>query len=418
MKARFESTTLVGASAVQEAEGIVRQCVHCGFCLATCPTYQLEQNELDSPRGRIYLITSLLEGGKATAETHLHLDRCLTCRSCETTCPSGVQYGRLLDIGRQAAEQGVPRGLMDQLRRSLLRRVLLARGLFAALLGLGRMLRPLLPATLQRKIPLLRAVDWPAARHPRRMLALDGCVQPALAPSINASAARVLDAIGISLLRVPTVRCCGALSQHLSATDEALAFARQNIEAWWPHVEAGAEAIVMTASGCGATVIEYGHLLRDDPAFAAKAARISALTRDLTEVLQAELPALQQRLAGPAVAPSKRVAFHSPCTLQHGLKLRGLAEPLLSLAGFELTAVAEPHLCCGSAGTYSILQPEYSGRLLRRKIAALTLGGPEVIATANIGCLTQLQSGTAVPVRHWMERVLESLSKQVSDVVP
>jgi len=395
-------------SARAEAEAIIGKCVHCGFCLATCPTYQLEQNELDSPRGRIYLIKSMLEGGPASAQTQHHLDRCLTCRACETTCPSGVEYGRLIDIGRHVAEHRATRRPAQRVSRLFLRRLLLNRWLFTVLLTFGRLARPFMPSALQRKIPVRRPSAWPTPRHTRQMLVLDGCVQPVLAPSINAAAARVLDAVGITLVRVPKVRCCGALSQHLSAVDEAAAFARRNIDAWWPLLETGAEAIVMTASGCGVHVGEYGHLLRDDPLYAAKAARVSALTLDLSEVVAAEMPALRQALAA---APSSglRTAFHSPCTLQHGQRLRGVVEPLLIAAGFELSAVAEPHLCCGSAGTYSILQPRYSVRLRRRKIAALTLAAPNVIATANIGCFAQLQSGTALPVRHWIELLAERL---------
>jgi glycolate oxidase iron-sulfur subunit len=390
-----------------EADAILRKCVHCGFCLATCPTYTLLGDELDSPRGRIYLMKQALEGAAVTERTRLHLDRCLTCRSCETTCPSGVQYGRLVDIGRELVEKKAPRPAGERLRRWFLRKGLLARPLFAFALGVGRALRGVLPASLARKVPERREPGaWPATRHARRMLALNGCVQPALAPSIDAAAARVLDRIGISLVVVPSSGCCGAVSQHLNAPDEALGYVKANIDAWWPQVEAGAEAIVMTASGCGAMVAEYGHLLRNDAQYAAKAARISELTKDLSEVLAAESDSLA-RIVRPG--KSERIAFHSPCSLQHGLKVRGQAETVLRAAGFTLTIVPEAHLCCGSAGTYSILQPELSRTLLRNKLRGLMHEKPERIATANIGCLTHLATGADRPVRHWIELLDERL---------
>lgn len=385
----------------QEADAILRSCVHCGFCTATCPTYQLLGDELDSPRGRIYLIKQVLEGGPVTDKTQLHLDRCLTCRSCETTCPSGVRYGRLIDIGRAVVEEKVPRSFAERVQRRWLRAVIAHPRRFAALLGIGRLLRPLLPAALREKVPAAQAspaASWPAPRHARKMLVLDGCVQPSVAPNTNAAAARVLDKLGVSLMRAGGAGCCGALSHHLSAHEEALDFMRRNIDAWWPHVAAGAEAIVMTASGCGAVVKEYGLLLRHDPAYASKAARISALTKDVSEVLAGEdLRALS------ATSESRRIAFHSPCTLQHGQAIAGVVESLLRRSGYELTPVADAHLCCGSAGTYSILQPELSQRLRKNKLDALGTGAPHVIATANVGCQLHLQGGTAVPVRHWIE---------------
>ena len=395
-----------------EAEAILRKCVHCGFCLATCPTYRLLGDELDSPRGRIYLMKQALEGAPVTERTQLHLDRCLTCRSCETTCPSGVQYGRLVDIGRELVEEKVPRAPLERFKRWALRRALLIRPLFALGLGLGRLLRSVLPESLANQVPERReAGAWPAARHARRMLVLRGCVQPAIAPSIDAAAARVLDRLGISLLVAEGSGCCGAVSHHLGAPREALDFVRANIEAWWPHVEGGAEAIVMTASGCGAMVAEYGHLLRNDPAYAAKAERITALSKDLAEVLAAESEALA-KLVAPASTPQK-VAYHAPCSQQHGLKVRGTAESILRVAGLELTAVPDAHLCCGSAGTYSILQPELSRSLVRNKLRALMTGKPDVIATANIGCLTHLESAAVRPVRHWIE-VLETRIKGIN----
>jgi len=383
----------------READAILRSCVHCGFCTATCPTYQLLGDELDSPRGRIYLIKQVLEGGPVTEKTQLHLDRCLTCRSCETTCPSGVRYGRLVDIGRAMVEEKVPRSLGERMQRGVLRALIPYPHRFAALLSIGRVLRPFLPRALRKKIPAAQAaVPWPAARHARKMLVLDGCVQPAVAPATNAAAARVLDRLGVSLIRATGAGCCGALSHHLSVHEEALDFMRRNIDAWWPHVEAGAEAIVMTASGCGAVVKDYGALLHDDPAYAAKAAHISALTKDLGEILASEELDLLAVNGG-----GRKVAFHSPCTLQHGQKIDGVVESLLRRCGYQLTAVADAHLCCGSAGTYSILQPQLSQQLLANKLAALQAGAPDIIVTANIGCQMHLQSGAAVQVRHWVE---------------
>ena len=388
----------------READAILRKCVHCGFCTATCPTYQLLGDELDGPRGRIYLVKQVLEGAVPTERTRLHLDRCLSCRSCESTCPSGVQYGRLADIGRGIVEKRVGRGFWQALQRAVLSNVLPRTGIFAFFLLLGRTMRPLLPAFLQDKIPAAGSPPgtWPAARHARKMLALAGCVQPALAPRINAAAARVLDAMGVSLVQAPGAGCCGALRFHLNDQAAGRADMRALIDAWWPMVERGeVEAIVMTASGCGSFVREYAHHLREDPAYFEKAKRISAMTRDLCEVVQEkDLPEAGKRL---------RVAFQSPCSLQHGQQLRGKVEALLAAAGHELAPVAEAHLCCGSAGTYSILQPELSGTLRERKLAALgdgaPAGAPDCIATANIGCLTHLQAGTRTPVRHWIELI-------------
>jgi glycolate oxidase iron-sulfur subunit len=382
----------------RDAEEILRSCVHCGFCTATCPTYQLLGDERDGPRGRIYLIKQVLEGEKASEKTQLHLDRCLTCRACETTCPSGVRYGRLLDIGRIVVESQVRRPWLDRIQRGLLRAILPYPKRFAPLARLGRFLRPLAPSVLRKKIPAAtRAPAWPQSSHPRKMLVLEGCVQPSLAPSINAAAARVFDRLGISLVRAEGAGCCGALSYHLSAHEEGKGFMRRNIDAWLPYLDEGVETIVMTATGCGLMVKEYGEVLKHDSAYADKAARIAAMTKDLVEVLAGEdLSTLE-----PDV--SRKLAFHSPCTLQHGQKLNGMVERLLSGLGFELTPVADPHLCCGSAGTYSLLQPDISDRLLAKKVATLEAGHPDVIATANIGCLTHIQSGTEVPVRHWIE---------------
>jgi glycolate oxidase iron-sulfur subunit len=395
----------------READAVLRKCVHCGFCLATCPTYTLLGDELDSPRGRIYLMKQMLEGAPVTRRTQLHLDRCLTCRACETTCPSGVEYGKLVDIGRDLVEQRVARPAGSRLQRWLLARTLPHRGLFGAALALGRAFKGLLPRSLARNIPQSRpAGDWPAPRHARRMVVLGGCVQPSIAPSINAAAARVLDRLGISLVEADGAGCCGGVTYHLNEQARALAFMKANIDAWWPHVEKGAEAIVITASGCGTMVEDYGRLLSGDPAYRDKAARISELAKDVSEVVEAERGKLAGLRAGGQPA---RVAFHSPCSLQHGLKIRGVVESILRDAGFTLVPVADAHLCCGSAGTYSILQPELSHRLLADKVRNLEAGSPQLVATANIGCLAHIQSGTALDVRHWIE-LLDEKWGQVS----
>ncbi|MCE2989887.1 MAG: glycolate oxidase subunit GlcF [Nitrosomonadaceae bacterium] len=397
-----------GTAQGEEAEAILRKCVHCGFCLATCPTYNLLGDELDSPRGRIYLMKQVLEGAEPTAKTQLHLDRCLTCRACETTCPSGVQYGRLVDIGRDIVEKKVGRGTVDGLQRRALKTLLPQTALFDVGLTVGRAVKPLLPGALAKKITDKRAPgDWPAARHARKMLVLQGCVQPAMAPSINHATARVLDRLGISLVVAPNAGCCGAIPHHLNDAEAGHTMAKRNIDAWWPMIEAGAEAIVVTASGCGTMVAEYGHLLRDDVAYAEKAARVSALFRDVSQVIAAEVDALSAALRATAPGVAQRIAFHSPCSLQHGLKIRGVVEGLLRDAGFTLTNVPDGHLCCGSAGTYSLLQPELSQQLLSNKVRALESGAPDLVATANIGCLAHIEGGlrasSATPIRHWVE---------------
>jgi glycolate oxidase iron-sulfur subunit len=389
----------------KEAEAILRACVHCGFCTATCPTYQLLGDELDGPRGRIYLIKEALEGAEVTAKTQLHLDRCLTCRSCETTCPSGVRYGRLVDIGRKFVDDRVGRSAADATRRVALRRGLLSRSLFGTALRLGRWAKPLLPRRLAASIPPAhRAGAWPTARHARKVLIPAGCVQPSLAPNIDAATARVLDRAGISAIAVDDGGgCCGALSYHLSAHDEARELARRNIDAWWPHIERGAEAIVVTASGCGVMVREYDHLLAQDPTYAARAKRVAALARDPVELVAAQWAELAPRIDRRKAA--SRVAFHPPCTLQHGMQIRGEVERLLADAGYTLLPVTDAHLCCGSAGTYSILQADLANQLKANKLQALEAHAPDVIATANIGCMTHLQSGTPIPIRHWVELI-------------
>jgi len=392
----------------READAILRRCVHCGFCNATCPTYQLLGEELDGPRGRIYLIKQLLEGEGDADTVRTHLDRCLTCRSCETTCPSGVKYSRLLDIGREQAERQGTRPWQQRVMRWGLRQLLPFPRRFALLLGLARVLRPLLPQSWATALPAVNKASVAGAniavRHPRRVILLDGCVQSVAAPEINCAAARVLDHLGISVQRVTDGGCCGAVEQHLSAPQVAAQRMRRNIDAWWPLTEAGAEAIVSTASACGLQVKDYGHLLRDDPLYADKAQRISAQVKDIAELV-ADSP------APSSAGPRPRVAFHSPCTLQHGQRLGGVVEQILRDWGFELTPVADGHLCCGSAGAYSLLQPVLSDRLRADKLVALRRGSPQVIASANIGCLMHLRQGaeSSLPVRHWVELLADCL---------
>ncbi|HWI12791.1 MAG TPA: glycolate oxidase subunit GlcF, partial [Burkholderiales bacterium] len=363
----------------------------------------------DGPRGRIYLIKQVLEGGPVSSRTQLHLDRCLSCRSCETTCPSGVQYARLLDIGREVVEKRVPRDKVDAAKRTALRRVLPGGTVFGAAVQAGQWMRWMLPPALKRKVPpAARDVrGWPRTVHARKVVVLDGCVQPSLSPNTNGAAARVLDKLGITVLRAPRSGCCGAVSLHLNAEHEALDYMRRNIDAWWPLVEQGAEAILITATGCASVVKDYGYQLARDAAYAAKAKRISDIAKDISEVLIAEQPRLRQLLKR---SPSQRYAFQSPCSLQHGLKMPGKVEALLTSLGFELTPVRDAHLCCGSAGTYSLLQPEIAEKLLQNKVKALLGGAPDTILTANIGCQMHIQTGTRVPVRHWIETLDDLLS--------
>ena len=394
----------------REAEAILRTCVHCGFCNATCPTYQLLGDELDGPRGRIYQIKQVLEGSPPTATTQLHLDRCLTCTNCETTCPSGVRYGRLVEIGRAVVEERSPRPPAQQRQRALLRTALTNRWLFATAVRLGRSLRFALPASLRSKLPPSRPSGERARGvHARKVILLKGCVQPMLIPNIDAATSRVLDRFGIETVVAPGSGCCGSVDLHMSATARAQARARQNIDAWWPLVEAGAEAILINASGCTVTAKDYGHLLRDDAAYAERAERIAGLVRDIAEFV----PPLLTDAAKTSLAPEapNRVAFHPPCTLQHTQKIRGTVESALRALGAELVPVAEAHFCCGSAGTYSILQPELSQQLRARKLENLQRAKPDMILSSNIGCLTYIESAADVPVRHWIEWVDARLSK-------
>ena len=388
----------------QEAEAILRKCVHCGFCTATCPTYQLLGDELDGPRGRIYLIKQVLEGETPTRDTQLHLDRCLTCRNCETTCPSGVQYGHLIDIGRKLVDEKVPRPASEQAMRWALKEGLNSP-LFAPAMKLGQTVRSLLPGGIKAKVPEARSSgNLPTQTHERKVLLLAGCVQPAMSPNINSATARVLDACGIQTVVEPLAGCCGGVKFHLNDQDAAIVQMKNNIDAWWPHVVNGAEAIVMNASGCGVTVKDYGHILRNDAVYAEKAKRISELTKDLSELLPDLLPALRQRIQPQTAQAQGLMAFHPPCTLQHGQQLKGGVETHLNQLGFTLkVANTEAHLCCGSAGTYSVLQPVIATQLRDRKLGNLNEMQPRAILSANIGCITHLQSGTQVPVRHWVE---------------
>ncbi len=404
-----------GSADGEAAAAILRKCVHCGFCTATCPTYQLLGDELDGPRGRIYLIKAVLEGVAPSRKTQIHLDRCLTCRNCESTCPSGVNYGQLLDIGRKLVDARVKRPRGEGALRWALRQGL-PSPLFAPAMRLGQTLRPLLPGVLQGKVPARQdAGPWPSAVHARKVLLLAGCVQPAMSPNINRASARVLDAAGIQSVIAPGAGCCGAVKFHLNDQDGGKNQMRANIDAWWPHL-AQVEAILMNASGCGVMVKEYGHLLQDDPLYAAKAARISALTRDLSEWLPELSGLLADRVLPERAAQAGAIAFHPPCTLQHGQRLRGGVEQHLGRLGFNIRVTGvEAHLCCGSAGTYSVLNPGLSGELRARKLghlnATFDTGKPDLIVSANIGCITHLQSGTTTPVRHWVEVLDQALHK-------
>ncbi len=394
----------------QAAEAILRKCVHCGFCTATCPTYQLLGDELDGPRGRIYLMKQVLEGAPVTRSTQQHLDRCLTCRNCETTCPSGVEYGALVDIGRRIVDAKVERPALEKAARWLLKEGLTSP-LFAPAMQVGQALRPLLPKVLKNKVPAASpAKPWPSREHPRKVLLLTGCVQPAMMPNINSATARVLDAAGIQTLVASSAGCCGALRSHLGDHAGGLEDMRRNIDAWWPLLQAHKpEAIVMNASGCGVAVKDYGHALAADPAYAHKATLVSALTRDLSELLPDLVEALRGKVQPGAVT---QLAFHPPCTLQHGQKLRGGVEAHLGALGFTVQiAGSESHLCCGSAGTYSVLQPTLATQLRDRKLHHLVPLGAQVIVSANIGCIQHLQSGTKTKVRHWVEVLDEAIPK-------
>jgi len=389
----------------KEADAIIRSCVHCGFCTATCPTYQLLGDELDSPRGRIYLMKQMLEGHSVSRKTQVHLDRCLSCRSCETTCPSGVQYGRLIDIGRELIDQQVTRSFFIRLQRYVLRKILPYPKRFSCLLKPAQYFKPLLPTSIKQKIPHKQNnTSWPAQTKLRKMLVLQGCVQSVTTPNTNSATANILNKLGIDLITAKEAGCCGAVSQHLSAKHEALDFMRNNIDAWWPFIEQGVEALVMTASGCGVMVKEYVDLLKNDPEYADKAKKVSELAKDISEILTEEnLTKDHFKLS------TQKIAFQNPCSLQHGQQLNGVVESLLKQYGFTLTQIDDAHLCCGSAGTYSILQKKLSQQLLDNKLATLQKHQPDLIVSANIGCQLHLQSQSNVQVKHWVELLNEHL---------
>ena len=396
---------------IRSSERILRTCVHCGFCTATCPTYVLLGDELDSPRGRIYLVKQMLEGGKPVTDRVVrHIDRCLSCLSCMTTCPSGVHYMHLVDHARKHIEHEFRRPWADRALRGLLAMVLPRPWLFRlALLG-AAVSRPLVPLLPERLAAMLRlapatvpgpsAVDRPQvfpAQGPRRarVALLGGCAQPVLAPEINEATIRLLTRHGVEVVMAAGAGCCGALTHHMGKEAPALRSARANIDAWLAEAERGGlDAVVVNASGCGTTLKDYGFMLRDDPAYAERAARVAGMAKDVTELLDG-LGLL------PAVADTDMVvAYHSACSMQHGQRIRQEPKRLLAAAGFVVVEPAESHLCCGSAGTYNLLQPAIAARLGARKVANLEGLRPDVIAAGNIGCLTQIGSGTAIPVVH------------------
>ncbi len=383
----------------RRADAILRACVHCGFCNATCPTYLLTGDELDGPRGRIYLVKEMLEADAPSSVARDHLDRCLTCRACETTCPSGVAYGELAEIGRNFVEARGRRATVDRLARDALVRVVSSPERLAFFARLGRAFRALLPGYLARAVPRI-SLRRPVAlkNHARRVVVLDGCAQRVTTPEVNAALARILDAADVKVVRVADEACCGSLALHLGQAERARAAMRANVDALYTTA-VGAEAIVSTASGCGVTVKEYGRLLADDPLYAERAQWVAEHTCDAAEYLDRIGAELSRR------HPATTVAWHAPCTLQHGQRVNGVVEKLLQRAGYELAPVAEAHLCCGSAGTYSVLQPKLADDLRRRKLGALTATNADVIATANVGCQLHLRDGTEIPVRHWLELV-------------
>jgi len=402
--------------AIEEAEGILRKCVHCGFCTATCPTYVLLGDELDSPRGRIYLIKDMLENDRpADARVATHLDRCLSCLSCMTTCPSGVNYMHLIDHARHHVEKTFARPTGDRLLRALLARVLPSPGLFRLALKAARLAGPLaalapgrmkgMVAMAPDRLPAqgapLEGRTFPAEGKRRMRVALmPGCAQQVLSPQINAATIRVLTRHGCEVVVARDGGCCGALVHHMGRADEALAAARRNVAAWSALADdGGLDAVAINASGCGTTVKDYGFLLRDDPDWAERAARVSGLARDVSELL-AEID------IAPSGKPSGlRVAYHAACSLQHGQQIRTQPKAVLAAAGFEVREVPEGHLCCGSAGTYNLLQPAIAERLRARKVANIESTGAQVVAAGNLGCIVQIASGTRLPVVHSVELI-------------
>lgn len=388
----------------EEAAAIVRSCVHCGFCNATCPTYQLTGDELEGPRGRIYLIKSMLEDGVIGDATLTHLDQCLVCRNCETTCPSGVDYGRLLDVVKPYVKDAVALSAGARLERWLLTRIVPYPSRFAPFVASGRLLRPLMPARLKRLVPASPSIQTRNYEtHAREILLLGGCAQPVMNPAIDAAAQAVFNALGITLQRCPGVDCCGALTYHLGYAEEAVATAKANVDAWWPEVEKGVEAILATSSGCGVHLKEYARVLADEPEYAERARTIQNLVKDPIEVIDVD------NLSSLIDAPDDTIAFHPPCTLQHGQRLAGRVETLLERLGWQLCAVSDSHLCCGSAGSYSLLHPQTANALRTDKLDKLLSGAPQEIITANIGCQLHLGAASPVRVRHWLELLADHL---------
>ena len=403
------SPKLSDSADAKAAALLIRSCVHCGMCLPACPTYRLFGNELDSPRGRIYLLKNTLESGVAAPAAQKHFDRCLTCRACEPACPSGVEYGKIADFGRALIAREKPRPFLQKAIRRFIAEFF-SRPIFVGIIvRIGWAIRFFLPSSLVRTLPNSPAVSLPFPRHRRRMILLEGCAQSAFAPSINSSLAKILDKIGVSAIVAPAAGCCGALRFHLDLQKEGRNDMRRNVAAWHSLLKSGdAECILMTASGCGASVKEYGAHLAEDSAFAEKAKFVSEKTADAAEFLRREWESLTPHLDLES-ADKKRVAAHEPCTLQNAAKLPGIVGELLGRSGFEVTPSADSSQCCGSAGAYSLLQPQISKRLRERKLQSLMGGGPQIIATANIGCLLHLRGGTDTPVHHWLELLAEKI---------
>jgi glycolate oxidase iron-sulfur subunit len=381
-------------SAGQEADEILRRCVHCGFCNATCPTFRLTGNELEGPRGRIYLVKGVLEGETPTRRTVGHLDRCLGCRACETTCPSGVNYHRLADIGREALADRNLRPWWDRWRRKLAARFFDGSLMLRVFVAAGRSVRWLMPPALARQLPRLGRARWPDSNPETgdQVLLHEGCVQPVLAPTINAAAARVLARRGIG--SQPAAGCCGALAYHLDDIERAKRQIRRNIDAWWPGLEKS-RGMVVTASGCAAFLKDYGHLCRDDPAYAERAQEVTARVSDVSEFLEP--------LPRPAGTGKPKFALHIPCTLKNALGGESRLRQLLVDSGWQIVPIADDGQCCGSAGAYSLLHRHTAGQLRDARLDVLESNGSECILTANIGCLSHLAGGTEKPVRHWIE---------------
>ena len=380
------------------ADSILRSCVHCGFCLSACPTYGLLGDELDSPRGRIYLIKSVLEGNPVSSDSLSHLDRCLTCRSCETTCPSGVKYGQLLDIGREVMEQKAPRPWWQRLMRYTIRKSLTTPWFFNFGIRLAPFLRhsKAIKFTVEELALQQRLQDRQDAVK-SSVLLLSGCVQPALAPNINQATIKVLNRLQLNVIETPQSECCGAVSHHLSGGDDTHQQVKDNIDAWLGYLDNGVQAIISNASGCGVMVKDYPNLFDKKTTYYDKAIRVSQATKDIAEFL------LEKDLSSLAHYQNKAITFHAPCTLQHGQKQPVVVQTILQKLGYQVNPVHDSHLCCGSAGTYSIFQPKLSKKLRHNKLENLLEHKTELIVTANIGCLMHLQGGTKTPVKHWIE---------------